>query len=251
MTLVPRPLAYVAGTLAMALLIPPFAIAWIRAEPSKGRPIHIFWDMDMQPKFKAQSANPLFADDRAMRPIVPGTVARGETNLDGHLAEGVGADGEWANSLPNGLTPDTTLLTRGQDRFAIYCTPCHGIAGYGDGMINRRAMELMNNSEGPPAGTAWVAAKSLHDETIRPQPIGQVYHTITHGIRNMAGYAAQVPIEDRWAIAAYVKALQLSQNARPQDIPPPRRPGLVSSEAIDAPSAEKHASAPTNGGGTR
>jgi mono/diheme cytochrome c family protein len=208
----PRILVYsllVAGCLA---LIPPVVFARMRATPSPNRPIHIFWDMDFQPKFKTQVANPLFADGRAMRPPVAGTVARGEAYADSHMYEGV-VDGQWATALPAGVAMDMATLERGQQRFNIYCSACHGYAGFGDGAVNKRAMELVANAAGPVNGTQWVAAKSLHDDTTRHQPVGQLFNTITHGIRNMAGYGAQIPTEDRWAIAAYVKALQLSQDA--------------------------------------
>ena len=121
---------------------------------------------------------------------------------------------------------DISTLERGQARFNIYCSICHGYAGYGDGIVNERALELMSNADGPVYGTAWVQAKSVHDPTVRDQPVGQIYNTITHGIRNMAGYAAQVPPQDRWAIAAYVKTLQLSQDATLQDVPPEHRGSL-------------------------
>ena len=208
----PRILVYsllVAGCLA---LIPPVVFARMRATPSPNRPIHIFWDMDFQPKFKTQVANPLFADGRAMRPPVAGTVARGEAYADSHMYEGV-VDGQWATALPQGMSMDVATLERGHQRFDIYCSACHGYAGFGDGAVNRRAMELVANAAGPVNGTQWVAAKSLHDDTTRHQPVGQLFNTITHGIRNMAGYGSQIPTEDRWAIAAYVKALQLSQDA--------------------------------------
>jgi mono/diheme cytochrome c family protein len=184
----------------------------MRATPSPNRPIHIFWDMDFQPKFKAQAPNPLFADGRAMRPPVQGSVARGESYVDTHMFEGV-VDGQWATALPTSMKLDQATLERGQQRFNIYCSACHGYAGYGDGAVNQRAMELVSNVNGPVNGTQWVAAKSLHDETTRHQPMGQLFNTITHGIRNMAGYGAQISVDDRWAIAAYVKALQFSQDA--------------------------------------
>ncbi len=226
--MIPRPLIYIGGILVCLLLVPPAVIARIRATPSPGRQIHIFWDMDMQSKFKPQSPNPLFADGRSMRPIVAGTVAVGEANLDTHRSEGVKAGTtEWASNLPAGLVADELFLRRGQERFNIYCSVCHGYAGFGDGMVNQRAMALMNNAAGVPDGTAWVAAKNLHEETVQVQPIGQIYHSLTFGIRNMAGYAAQIPVEDRWAIASYVKALQRSQDARIQDVPADRRTGLT------------------------
>ena len=244
--MIPRPMPSVAGNVVCLLLIPPAVIARIRATNSPGRPVHIFWDMDMQSRFNPQSANPLFEDGRAMRPIVLGTVAQGEANLDPHLMEGAirKADGTvgWADGLPKGLVADEAFLRRGQERFNIYCALCHGYAGFGDGIVNKRAMALMNLATGVPDGTAWVVAKSLHDETVRPQPIGQIFHSLSYGIRTMAGYSSQISIEDRWAIAAYVKALQLSQNASLQDVPSDRR------DAIGPGPTASSAGGATNGG---
>jgi len=87
-------------------------------------------------------------------------------------------------------------------------------------------MELMSSSDGPANGTSWVQAKSLHDPAVREYPVGQIFHVASNGIRNMAGYEAQIDLEDRWAIAAYVQALQLSQNATIQDVPPELRDKL-------------------------
>lgn len=209
---IPRIIVYVLMIGGCIALIPPLVFARMRATPSPNRPIHIFWDMDFQPKFKAQAPNPLFADGRAMRPPVQGSVARGESYVDTHMFEGV-VDGQWATALPTSMKLDQATLERGQQRFNIYCSACHGYAGYGDGAVNQRAMELVSNVNGPVNGTQWVAAKSLHDETTRHQPMGQLFNTVTHGIRNMAGYGAQISVADRWAIAAYVKALQFSQDA--------------------------------------
>lgn len=193
-------------------LIPPLVFARMRATPSPNRPIHLIWDMDFQQKYKTQTLNPLFADKRSMRPPVEGTVARGESYIDTHLYEGV-SNGGWATTLPASMTMNTETLNRGQQRFNIYCSACHGYAGFGNGSVNQRALELVANVNGPVNGTQWVAAKSLHDETTRYQPMGQLFNTISYGIRNMAGYGSQITVPDRWAIAAYVKALQLSQDA--------------------------------------
>jgi len=209
---IPRIIVYVLMIGGCIALIPPLVFARMRATPSPNRPIHIFWDMDFQPKFKAQAPNPLFADGRAMRPPVQGSVARGESYVDTHMYEGV-VDGQWATALPASMKLDQATLERGQQRFNIYCSACHGYAGYGDGAVNQRAMELVSNVNGPVNGTQWVAAKSLHDETTRNQPMGQIFNTATHGIRNMAGYGSQISVADRWAIAAYVKTLQFSQDA--------------------------------------
>ncbi len=201
----------------------PFAlVARVRAVPSDKPRIHIIQDMDNQPKYRAQHESPLFADGRAMRPPVAGTVARGGLEDDDHYFRGI-VSGQWAASFPRQVPPTMELMARGRDRFEIYCLPCHGAAGYGDGMVNRRAMELVNRNVN---GTTWVQPKSLHEEQIRTQPPGQIFNSITNGIRNMPAYAPQIPVADRWAIVAYVKALQRSQNARTEDLTPQERAQL-------------------------
>ena len=215
----PRIFIFVGLILLLCLLLPPAIIARVRSTPNSNLPIHIIQDMAFQSKYKTQAVNPMFADGNTMRPPVTNAVARGETYLDAHLYDGV-IDGQWANVLPSQVKMDFATLRRGQERFDIYCSVCHGISGGGNGIVNQRAMELVANTNGPVNGTVWVQAKNLvHDELVTVQPMGQVFNTITYGIRNMAGYGSQVPTEDRWAIAAYVKALQRSQNAQPSDVP--------------------------------
>ena len=210
-------IAIIITTILIALGSIPFALAAMaRAVPSSHTRIHIIQDMDNQPKFRAQHANPLFADGRAMRPLVAGTVARGQLAADDHYNRGV-VDNDWATTFPPQVQVNLDLVYRGQDRFNIYCTPCHGYAGYGDGMTNQRAMDLVNLGLN---GTTWVQPKNMHEQLIREQPVGQTFNTITNGVRNMSGYAAQIPTEDRWAIVAYVKALQRSQTADLNDLPP-------------------------------
>ena len=212
-----------AGVLAtLALAVPPFVIARVRATPDSNRAVHLFFDMDFQPKFRPQSANPLFADGRAQRTAVAGTVARGEAGLDTHLSEGV-VGGKWADTIPASMPVTRELLERGQGRFNIYCSACHGYGGYGDGTVNVRAMTLMSSSDGPANGTSWVQAKSLHDPIVRDHAVGMIFNVATNGIRTMSGYGAQIDVADRWAIAAYVKTLQLSQNASMQSVPPELR----------------------------
>ena len=212
------------GTLVLISLamIPPALIARSRAVTSPLPRIHLIQDMDNQPKFRAQQANPLFLDGRAMRPPVPGTVARGELDEDDHFIRGrIG--NQWAATLPDQIEVNMALLEHGRERFNIYCQPCHGLAGYGDGIVNERAMQLVETGTN---GTVWVQPKSLHEEAIRTQPVGQIFNTITNGIRNMPRYDSQIPVEDRWTIVAYVKALQRSQNARLGDIPAGQRGAL-------------------------
>jgi hypothetical protein len=192
---VPKAIRYAILIVILLAMIPPALIAQLRAVNSKSPRVHPILDMDNQPKFRAQHANPLFVDGRAMRIQVEDTVARGGLQEDDHLYLGV-RDNAWATVFPPQVSVDMPLLERGRERFDIYCLPCHGAAGYGDGIVNKRAMELMN------LGTNGTT-----------QPVGQIYNSITNGVRTMPAYGSQIPVPDRWAIVAYVKALHRSQNA--------------------------------------
>ena len=222
----PRAIIYGLIVLSILALIPPALIARTRAVPSDRRRIHLIQDMANQHKFRAQQMNPMFADQRAMRPPVSGAVAREEVLDDDHFTQGVIRDKgavQWATDFPDKTPLTVDLMKRGQDRFTIYCRPCHGDAGYGDGIVNKRAMELVSTGMN---GTVWVQPKSLHEAAIREQPVGQIFHTITTGIRTMPSYESQIPTADRWAIVAYVKALQRSQHAKPEDVPADQRDRL-------------------------
>ncbi len=229
----PKVMLYGILLLLTLLLIPPALIAWRRTQLSAKPRIHLVQDMDNQPRFKTQQATDIFRDGRTMRPIVEGTVRRGGLPEDDHFQRGV-VNEQWATTFPAQLTIDRALLERGQERFNIYCTPCHGYSGYGNGIVHQRAMVLLTQGVN---GTEWVQPKSLHETAIAEQPIGKTYNSITNGIRNMAGYASQIPTEDRWAIVAYVKALQMSQNADPNTLPDDLRPKqpAPSSEASASP----------------
>jgi len=156
----------------------------------------------------------LFVDGRAMRPRVEGTIAQGEMVNDTHFFMGVDQNA-WADSYPAIVEVDRQFVERGQERFNIYCSPCHGAGGFGDGLIHKRASQLLETGVN---GTSWVAPKNLHEDAIRQQTVGQLFNTVTNGVRTMSGYASQIPTNDRWAIVAYIKALQLSQNADPTAI---------------------------------
>jgi mono/diheme cytochrome c family protein len=166
-----------------------------------------------QPHYEPLEESAFFDDDMASRPLVPGTVARGNLRTDRHYFEGRTADGP-ATEFPPKLIEDWTtggrtiadLLDRGQERFMIYCTPCHGMRGDGDGMAVRR---------GFPAPPSFVDGEQ--GERLRNVPVGHFYGVITNGIGRMYPYAAQVTPEDRWAITAYIRALQLSQHATAAD----------------------------------
>jgi cytochrome c553 len=162
-------------------------------------------DMHDQPKYKPERASAFFADGRASRPLVDGTVAWGQ--LAEEQADRAGkVKGAYVRELPVPLT--RALLLRGRERFDIFCSPCHDRAGTGDGMIVQRGYRR------PP---------SLHAERLRQQPDGYFFDVITNGFGVMPSYAAQIPASDRWAIIAYVRALQLSQGATLADVPAAER----------------------------
>ena len=211
---VPMPIIYLLMVVTVFALLPPAIIAKIRSTPSDKRRIHLIQNMDNQPRYEAQQTSAFFKDNRSMRPLIPGVVERKSVIEDDHFVLGY-KGGVWSKGLPVSLNVDQDFLRRGQARFNIYCSVCHGYSGYGDGVVHQRAQKLLESGVD---GTMWVAPSNLHEEQIREQPLGKIYNTITNGIRNMAGYKSQIPTKDRWAIAAYVRALQLSQNFDPKSI---------------------------------
>jgi hypothetical protein len=177
-------------------------------------------DMHDQPKIKAYREADFFADRRGMRPIPENTVARGFLNDDDHLFTGK-VNGQVTDEFPFQVTRE--VLQRGHDRFNIYCTPCHGQTGMGNGMVVQRGYR-------PPP--------SFHTDLIRKQPVGHWYDVMTNGFGAMPDYRAQVAPEDRWAIAAYIRALQLSQHAPLAQLPPELR-AQVTGGAASAPKATR------------
>jgi mono/diheme cytochrome c family protein len=211
----PQWILYAAAVLVVLSWLPLLLIARARATKSPDPRIHLVQDMGIQPKFGPQSPNPAFADQRAMRPPAPGTVARGQLQNDDHYYRGK-VNGDWAVEFPVEVT--SALVSRGRQRFDIYCATCHGVDGAGNGPTNQRAVQRQ--------APTWIPPASLHTETVRERQVGHLFNTITHGIRNMPAYESQIPVEDRWAIVAYVRALQLSRNARLEDVPPDKRDAL-------------------------
>ena len=200
-----------------------------RVSTSEVPRISIAQDMGTQPRYRGQQANPVFADGRTIRPVIAGTVARGRLDLDDHYYRGfpAGPDGKpqhdekkqtiFFKGFPKEVKVDERFLERGRLQFNIYCAPCHGNDGSGQGPVHQRAVQL------PVPGTTWTPPANLHDQPIIARPDGHLYNTVTNGIRNMAGYGSQiVNVDDRWAIVAYVRALQLSQDA-PADVVPPEK----------------------------
>lgn len=201
-----------------ALSLVPFAlVARSRAMRTDQPRLHLVGDMDNQARFKSQQANAWFADGRAMRPPVEGTVARGALRLDEAYWRGT-SGGAYVDRFPAPVALTRETIERGRARFDIYCAPCHGLSGYGDGVVARRADRLQQGT--------WIPPASLHVEPALSRPEGHLFNTITNGIRSMPAYGAQIPLEDRWAIVAYVRALQRSQHARLDDVPPEWRSRL-------------------------
>jgi cytochrome c5 len=165
-------------------------------------------DMHDQPKYVPFRQSTFFGDERSARPIVPGTVARGHLREDTLLYTGK-VNGADATVFP--FAVDAPVMARGRERFEVFCSPCHGRTGQGDGMIVRRGLRR------PP---------TFHQDRLRNAPVGQIFDVITNGFGAMPDYAAQIQPSDRWAIVAYLRALQLSEHATLGDVPPDRRSGL-------------------------
>jgi mono/diheme cytochrome c family protein len=205
------------------------AVAGFRGQKSEKPPIEIFPDMDHQPKVKAQAPSEFFADGRGNRQPVPGTVPLGyeapvskenpfpdegkyrmvrySSGTD-YLNTGRFGD-QWGTGIPMPVTAE--LMQRGQERYTIFCGVCHGASGGGNGVAGQYGL---------------VAIASLHQDRLREMADGEIYNTITHGKNTMLGYGSKIPVDDRWAIVAYVRALQLAQTATINDVPPAERAAL-------------------------
>jgi mono/diheme cytochrome c family protein len=165
-------------------------------------------DMHDQPKYVPLRQSAFFGDERSARPLVAGTVARGHLNDDALLHNGKVGNAD-ATVFPFAVTQQT--MARGRERFDIYCSPCHGRTGQGDGMVVRRGFRR------PP---------TFHQDRLRQAPVGQLFDVITNGFGAMPDYATQIRADDRWAIIAYVRALQLSEHATLADVPADKRGAL-------------------------
>ncbi len=227
---------------AFLCLLPPVVIFRMAGMTNRAPRMHIVPDMDWQHKNKTQTVSPnfspigepnyLFADGRAMREPIPGTIARGRLFTDseyyrgiqsgstdvavvsetdqftsvGGVSTGQEAEPDWVTQFPEEVELDADFLRRGQEKFEVYCSVCHGYAGNGDGLVNQRALSLAASGK-----AAWTAAKSLHEPDVKnndKNPVGRIFDTISNGRSSMGPYKDQISVEDRWAIVAYVKALQ-------------------------------------------
>jgi len=298
---VPKPFFMIWGLVAALSVIPLLIVLKMRVSHSSQPRFHVFYDMDFSPSKDAQQYSTLFRDGRAMRPDVPGTVARGEMQADLDFMTGIdmnalsvidrpradrlvrsfnplyqaeaesaqesksqdvtqaekadegsdsdgdksGADADkgdsdkpdaeadakpsvmdttpWLSSNP--LVLDEKVLANGRKNFGIYCSVCHGMNGSGNGLVNVRAQKILAQS--------WIPPSSLHQETLYADkyPDGKLFSTISNGIRKMPGYSGQIKTRDRWAIVAYVRALQLSQNASIDQISEAQRETILSEQS--------------------
>jgi len=168
--------------------------------------------MEHQPSKKPQASSPFFADGQASRPAVPGTVSREDETGPSETMTGM------KNGVPVAVIPlplSEAVLARGQERYGIFCAACHGLDGSGDGIVVRRGFPR---------------PESFHTDRLRTAPAGHLFDAITRGSGPMASYAEQLPVADRWAVVAYIRALQLSQRAPAEALPPDLRHRLDSAK---------------------
>jgi mono/diheme cytochrome c family protein len=263
--------AGIVGLLMVTALLPFVLVARSRSTRSANEQIHLVPDMDHQPRFDPQAASPVFADGRAMRPQVAGTVAQEDLMVKSEILNDVEnprlVDGEspvmmlsdpgtyaevtlgrtrganetdeqfngeqpvtvtnpkandtdiskdtfYVRTIPSQVRVTTEFMHRGQERFNIYCAPCHGQSGYGDGMVDQRATRIQTSG----GDAVWTHPQNLHEAKILMRPDGNIFNTITNGVRTMPPYDKQITTLDRWAIVAYVRALERSQQAQPGDV---------------------------------
>lgn len=191
-------ISLVSATIALGL------VSGCQGQPSEDPPIHPNLNMDFQTKYRPQKKNVFFEDGRAMRSPVAGTLAQGALKEDTALHYGKSGD-TFVNKIPVRIS--LSVVERGQERFNIYCAVCHGKTGQGNGIVIQRNAGMLK----PP---------SFHEDRLVNMPAGQVYDAILNGVRgNMPSYAYAIPVQDRWAIVAYLQALQLSRRGTINDVP--------------------------------
>lgn len=210
---------------ALFVVVATVSILGFRGSHSSKPPLEVFPDMDRQPKYKEQAESRFFADGNTDRPLPAGVVPRGRTvnedttflAADDHMYRGYRGklglpdDTDWFRGFPAGVEITQAFMQRGHDRFMIFCAPCHGALGDGNGITKQYGMG---------------ATPSYHQDRIRDMPEGQIFDTITHGRNTMIGYGPRIPVADRWAIIAYVRALQRAEQGTVDDVPAANRSDL-------------------------
>ena len=193
-------------------------------------------DMHDQPKYIPMRESQFFRDGQSARLPVANTVARGQLREDTYFYTGK-VNGQFGNELPMPLTKE--LLVRGQNRYNIYCAPCHSRTGDGNGMVSMRAPNSGSTSKFKPP--------SYHEDRLKKQSVGYFYDVMTNGFGVMLNYSAQIPPEDRWAIAAYIRALQLSQDASINDVPADQRGNIKAPFAAQSAGGAQEVRSPNTG----
>lgn len=201
------------------------SILGFRGSFSQRPPLEVFPDMDRQPKYKPQSESRFFADGNTDRPVPANAVARGRSvgadpvflAADDHRFRGYSGplglpeNTDWHTGFPSGMEISREFLQRGRERYTIFCAPCHGALGDGNGITKQYGMG---------------ATPTFHDDRIRQMAEGNIFNTITHGRNTMFGYGDKIAPDDRWAIIAYLRALQRAQAGRIEDVPAANRSEL-------------------------
>lgn len=209
--------AYYTLAFVIVLLV---SVMGFRGLRSTRPPIEVFADMEKQAKYKPQAESAFFADGRADRPIPAGTVPFGRDGTkadptflrtDDFRYEGKLDDGSFGRGFPAGVEVTETFVRRGQNRFMIYCAPCHGQLGDGNGITKSYGM---------------LTTPTYHDDRLRGMAEGEIFNTITHGKNTMMSYADKLSPDDRWAVVAYVRALQRAAHGKLDDVPADQRGGL-------------------------
>jgi len=209
--------AYYTLAFVVVLLL---SVMGFRGMISTRPPIEVFPDMDHQAKYKPQAESKFFADGRADRPLPAGTVPFGREaakadpaflRADDFRYDGKLPDGSFGRGFPAGLEVTRDIVLRGQNRFMIYCAPCHGQLGDGNGITKSYGM---------------LTTPTYHDDRLRGMAEGEIFNTITHGKNTMMSYADKLAPDDRWAVVAYVRALQRAAHGSLNDVPPEQRGGL-------------------------
>ncbi len=198
--------SYLAALAGMTALV---ATLGCRGQISDQPPLFIKHGMEYQPRLNAYEENNFFADGRNMRTPPTGTVARGLLKADDNYWRGGPDTGEPIAKIPVAVTKD--MMARGQERFQIYCSPCHGMTGIGNGIVIQKG---------------FLPPPNFGDPRLLGVTDGYLFRAISNGIRNMPSYGKQIPEADRWAIVAYVRALQRSMTATEQDVPESQRGNL-------------------------
>ena len=201
------------------VVVAALSVLGFRGSLSSRPPLEVFPDMDHQPKYKPQQESRFFADGRTDRPLPANVVARGRSveadplflGADDHMFRGKMPNGDWARGFPEGVEVNNEFLARGRNRYDMFCAPCHGRLGDGNGITKLYGMG---------------ATPTYHDDRLRQMSEGEIYNTITNGKNTMYPYGDRVSVPDRWAIVAYLRALQRAQQGSIEDVRPVNRPEL-------------------------